>query len=211
MAVEPFTGIAESADDALSDRELLRRFQDGQEEAFAAILRRHGTMVLRVCRRVLGRQEDAEDAFQATFLVLARKAGAVAWHDSIGTWLHTAAHRLAREARRGAVRRHARETRRAVPAAGDALTEVTSRELLAVLDEELAALPDENRGPLILCCLEGMSGDEAARHLGCSESTVKRRLRQAREMLQSRLSRRGIALPAAGFLALLAAGTAAAR
>ncbi|QJW96204.1 RNA polymerase sigma factor [Frigoriglobus tundricola] len=91
-----------AADDELSDRELLRRFQAGHEAAFAAILRRHGTMVLRVCRRVLPRHEDAEDAFQATFLVLARKAGSVAWHDSIAAWLHAAAHRLAREARRGA-------------------------------------------------------------------------------------------------------------
>ncbi|WP_320687273.1 sigma-70 family RNA polymerase sigma factor [Gemmata algarum] len=213
MAVERLTETAEAADDMLSDRELLRRFRAGHESAFAALLRRHGTMVLRVCRRVLERPEDAEDAFQATFLVLARKAGEVAWHESIGTWLHSAAHRLSCEARRAAVRRHTRESRRTFPAPpieGDALAEVSSRELLAILDEELAALPEENRGPLILCCMEGMSGDEAARHLGCSESTLKRRLRHARELLQERLSRRGIALPAAGFLALLAAGTAAA-
>ncbi|MBN9118991.1 MAG: sigma-70 family RNA polymerase sigma factor [Planctomycetes bacterium] len=198
--------------DELSDRELLRRFRAGHDEtAFAAIIRRHGSMVLRVCQRVLDRREDAEDAFQATFLVLAKKAASVAWRDSIGTWLHAAAHRLAREVRRSGARRQVRETRRAVPAQGegDALAEVTSRELLTILDEELAGLPEEYRGPL-LCCMEGMSGDEAAGHLGCSPSTLKRRLRHARELLQARLAGRGIALSAAAVLALLAASAAAA-
>jgi|GEM_PF-1100263 len=196
----------------LSDRELLRRFQTGQDEsAFATILQRHGTMVLRVCQRVLERREDAEDAFQATFLVLARKAGSVTWQDSVATWLHAAAHRLAHEVRRSQIRRQVREARRPVPPDGDALAEVTSRELLAILDEELTGLPDDYRGPLLLCCMEGMSGDEAAAHLGCSPSTLKRRLRAARELLQARLVRRGIALSAAALLTVLAAGTAVAK
>lgn len=211
MTVDRPDGFADPVDD-LSDRELLRRFRAGQETAFATILRRHGAMVLRVCQHVLERREDAEDAFQATFLVLAKKAGTVSWHDSIGTWLHAAAHRLAREVRRSGARRQVRETRRVAPARGegDALAEVTSRELLAILDEELAGLPEEYRGPLLLCCMEGMSGDEAAEHLGCSPSTLKRRLRHARELLQARLAHRGVAVSAAGLLALLAASTAAA-
>ncbi len=204
--------VTRPADDELSDRELLRRFDAGHDEAaFAVLLRRHGSMVLRTCQRVLDRREDAEDAFQATFLVLARKAGSVSWHDSIATWLHTAARRLAREVRRGSTRRQVREARRVAPAGpDDATADVSSRELLAILDEEVAGLPDEYRGPLLLCCMEGMSGDEAAEHLGCSPSTIKRRLRDARELLQARLTRRGVAVSAAGLLALLAAGTAVA-
>jgi RNA polymerase sigma factor (sigma-70 family) len=200
------------ADDAVSDRELLRRFDVGQDEAaFAMLLRRHGAMVLRVCRRVLDRQEDAEDAFQATFLVLARKAGSVAWHESVATWLHTTARQLARETHRSGTRRKVRETRSWAPGAGDEpADDVSSRELLAILDEELAGLPEEYRGPLLLCCMEGMSGDEAAAQLGCSPSTVKRRLRDGRELLQARLTRRGVAMSAAGMLTLLAAGAAVA-
>jgi RNA polymerase sigma factor (sigma-70 family) len=194
-----------------SDRELLQRFQARNDEAaFAAVIRRHGPMVLRVGQRILDRREDAEDVFQATFLVLARKAATVSWRESIATWLHEAAHRLAREVRRSRVRRSVREASRPAPASGDTLAEVTSRELLTVLDEELLGLPEDLRGPLLLCCMEGMSGDEAAAQLGCSPSTVKRRLRQARELLQARLTRRGIALSVAALSVLLTLGTAAA-
>ncbi|AMV25937.1 ECF RNA polymerase sigma factor SigE [Gemmata sp. SH-PL17] len=200
-----------TADSKLSDRELLLRFQARNDEAaFAAVLQRHGPMVLRACRRVLDRTEDAEDVFQATFLVLARKAGTVTWRESVGTWLHEAANRLARDVRRRHARRQVREARRPARESSDALTEVSSRELLTILDDEMAGLPEECRAPLLLCCLEGMSGDEAADHLGCSPSTLKRRLRQGRELLQARLARRGIALSVAGLTTLLTGGIAAA-
>ena len=200
-----------AADGELSDRELLQRFQARNDEAaFAAVLQRHGPMVLRACRRVLDRAEDAEDVFQATFLVLARKAGTVTWRESVGTWLHEAANRLARDVRRSRARRQAREARQPARESGDALTEVSSRELLTILDDEMAGLPEECRAPLLLCCLEGMSGDEAADHLGCSPSTLKRRLRQGRELLQARLARRGIALSVAGLTTLLTGGIGAA-
>jgi RNA polymerase sigma factor (sigma-70 family) len=189
---------------ALPDRDLLGRFAARRDEAaFEAVVRRHGPMVLGVCRRLLGGEHDAEDAFQAVFLVLARKAGAVAWRDSVGSWLYAVAHRLAREARRKRLRREGHEAGARGEPARDPLAEISGRELLALVDEELARLPERYRGPLVLCCLEGKTGDEAARHLGCSPSTLKRRLRQARELLQGRLQRRGLTLPAAVLPALL--------
>src|SRR5215471_825695 len=121
----------------LSDRELLHRFAAGHEEsAFKVLLQRHGPMVLRVCRRVLQRPEDAEDAFQATFLVLARKAGSLFWRESVGTWLYEVANRLAQEARRKYLRRQAREARARQPRSSeDPLVEISGRELVAILDE----------------------------------------------------------------------------
>jgi RNA polymerase sigma factor (sigma-70 family) len=196
--------LAEANAGALSDRELLERFAAGHDQgAFKTILRRHAPMVLRVCQRVLQRQEDAEDAFQGTFLVLARKAGSLAWRESIGTWLYEVAHRLAQEARRKSIRQQAREARARPRTAEDPLAEISGRELVAILDEELASLPERYREPLLLCCVEGKSGDEAARQLGCSPSTFKRRLRQARQLLQTRLDRRGINLSAGALSALL--------
>jgi len=212
MRLQQTDATEQSATDELSDRELLQRFEAERDEAaFAAVIRRHGPMVLRVSQRVLDRREDAEDVFQATFLVLAKKAGSVTWRESIGTWLHEAAQRLAREVRRSHARRQAREARRQAQPEADALTEVTSRELLTILDDEMASLPEDLRAPLLLCCLEGMSGDEAANQLGCSPSTVKRRLRQARELLQARLTRRGVALSVTALATLLALGTATAK
>jgi RNA polymerase sigma factor (sigma-70 family) len=197
--------------DGPSDRELLGRFAAGRDgAAFEAVLRRHGPMVLRACRRMLDRREDAEDVFQATFLVLARKAGAVAWRESVGTWLYEVAHRLARDVRRQQARRHAREAAAGSRPAADPLADISGRELLAALDEELAGLPARYRDPLLLCCLEGKSGDEAARDLGCSASTLKRRLRSARDLLQARLDRRGLALPATAVASLLFLGPATA-
>jgi RNA polymerase sigma factor (sigma-70 family) len=182
----------------LSDRELLQRFADYHDEAaFAALLRRHGPMVLRVCQRVLHNPHDAEDVFQATFLVLARKATAAGWHESVAGWLHEVVHRLARKLKTGTARRLARERQYVERLPGDVLADVTGRELVAVLDEELARLPEKYRTPLVLCLLEGLTRDEAARRLGCSVRTVKRRLEQGRGLLSARLSRRGIALTVA--------------
>src|SRR5687767_5633445 len=140
----------------LTDRGLLERFaRECDEAAFAALVQRHGPMVLRVCRGVLGHEQDAEDAFQAVFLVLARKAAVLRWQESIGGWLYEVSRRLAREARAKGLKRRAREERTAPRQSADPLEEMTGRELLEVLDEELLRLSDSYRDPLVLCCLEG--------------------------------------------------------
>lgn len=182
-------------DDQTSDRDLLRRFTAGRdEEAFAALFRRHGAMVLGVAARVLHERADAEDVRQATFLLLARKAGAVAWHDSVAGWLHGAAYRLALQSRHSAQRRKVREAKVTAKPAPDALADITLRDLQAVLDEELHRLPGKYSAVLVLCCLEGKARDEAAQYLGLPLATVKSRLETGREMLRRRLIRRGLTL-----------------
>jgi RNA polymerase sigma factor (sigma-70 family) len=183
----------------LPDRELLARFTAGREpSAFEALVERHGPMVWGVCRRVLGRCPDAEDAFQATFLVLARKAGSLRQPEAVGCWLYGVAHRIAVRARATAARRGTGELPPEMAGrAPDPLDEVSGRELCALLDEELNRLPARFRDPLVLCCLQGRARDEAARALGWSLGTLKRRLEQGRVRLRGRLARRGLALPAA--------------
>jgi RNA polymerase sigma factor (sigma-70 family) len=180
----------------LTDCQLLQRFAARRDEAaFAVLVRRHGRLVRAVCRRVLGPTPDAEDAFQATFLVLARKAGSGRWHDSVGNWLYGVARRVALRAKADAGRRRARERRAArLP---EAPPETASHELAAVLDEELLRLPAHYRAPLLLCYLEGRTRDEAARQLGCALGTLKHRLERGRELLRARLTRRGLTLSAA--------------
>jgi RNA polymerase sigma factor (sigma-70 family) len=179
----------------LPDPQLLQRFLTGHEEAaFEALVRRHGPLVWGVCRRVLGNWHDAEDVFQAAFLVLARKASSISKHESVGSWLYRVAYHLAVKAKARSVRqRQAAQTTK--HPTGDPFAEVTGRELLTVLDEELQALPERYRAPLVLCYLEDHTRDEAARRLGWSLATLKLRLKQARERLHSRLARRGLALP----------------
>jgi RNA polymerase sigma factor (sigma-70 family) len=187
----------------LSDRQLLERYAARHEEAaFEALLKRHGPMVQGVCRRVLGGAHDAEDAFQATFLVLARQAGAIGRRESVGGWLYRVAYNTALKAKASAAARRRREQRPDERPATDPLADVTGRELLTALDEELQRLPEKYRAALVLCYLEGLTRDEAAGRLGVSESTLKRRLEEGRERLRLRLERRGLALSAA----LLAAG-----
>jgi RNA polymerase sigma factor (sigma-70 family) len=192
---------------AASDHDLLRRFSAQRDEhAFAALLGRHGPLVLRVARRVLGNEADAEDVFQATFLVLARKAGSVAWRDSVANWLYGVAYRLALNAKLSAGRRRRHEASAPARAAGPA-EEITLREAQAILNEELARLPTRYRAPLVHCFLEGATQDEAARELGWSLRTLKRRLRRGRELMQGRLARRGLTLAAALSTGLLAEGS----
>src|SRR5262249_51581110 len=137
---------------AASDRELLGQFAtQGDADAFAELVRRHGAMVFRVCRDVLHSREDAEDVWQATFLVLARKAPSGRWRESGGAWLYGVASRLALKARAAARRRETRERHAPAPAAPDPLHELSVREAQAVLDQELAALPEAYRAALILC------------------------------------------------------------
>jgi RNA polymerase sigma factor (sigma-70 family) len=180
--------------DALSDRVLIQRFAAaGDEAAFATLVRRHGRMVLRVCRQVLRNAADAEDAFQATFLALARQAAAPAWQDSLAGWLHKVASRVALKVRRAAGRRRAHEARADVPPSTAVVgIDINLGEAQTVLAEELNRLPDKLRLPLVLCYLEGMTQDQAARQTGWSLSTLKRRLRRGLALLQGHLQRRGL-------------------
>jgi RNA polymerase sigma factor (sigma-70 family) len=175
-----------------SDRELVERFLARQDEAvFEALVRRHGPMVYRVCWRVLQHSQDSEDVFQATFLLLAQKLRTVRNRDSLASWLHGVAHRVALKAKAQAAARRKHQRRAAVSEAVPP-DEVTWKELRTVLDAELASLPESLRLPLILCYLEGRTQDEAAGQLGWSKSTLIRRLDQARAALGRRLTRRGM-------------------
>jgi RNA polymerase sigma factor (sigma-70 family) len=196
--------IGRRGNEDLTDAELLARFVVyGDEAAFEVIVRRHGPLVLRVCRRVLGDDHDAEDAFQATFLVLARKAGAVRDRQSIAGWLYEVAYHLALRARRTVARRRQHERRAAEMPPREEFLSTDERELHAVLDEELRRLPEKYRTPLVLCYLEGMTNEQAARELGWAAGSMSYRLSQARELLRKRMNGRGLALPAAGLIALL--------
>ena len=181
-----------------SDPELLDRFtRTGDEAAFAALVRRHHPMVLGVCRRVLRHAQDAEDACQAVFLVLARKAASVRGREALAGWLYRVASRVATKAR--AAKRSSAGEPADVPGPDDAVQDVSWREALAVLDEELVRLPAAYRAALVLCYLEGRTQDEAARQLGWTLGTLRGQLERAREKLRARLLRRGVSLPAALF------------
>jgi RNA polymerase sigma factor (sigma-70 family) len=187
--------LAARFDSQTADRELLRRFRDeGDEDAFAEIVRRHGPMLLRVCQRVSPNGHDAEDISQAAFLLLARKAASVGWHDSVAGWLYQTAYRLSLKARAASRRRAGHEARVRLSAQPDPVAELTVRELQAAFDEELSRLPEKYRAPIVLCCLEGRSRDEAAACLGCGLGTVKDCLEKGREQLRLRLARRGVVL-----------------
>ena len=170
--------IAELTRGDRSDGQLLDLFVRKRDEAaFAAVVRRHGPMVLGVCRRVLGNSTDAEDAFQAAFLVLARKAASIGRRSLLAQWLHGVAYYTARRLRRANARRAARERPLAdvrEPVACDGVD--LNEELLAILDEELGRLPERYRKPILLCDLEGITRREAARLIGCPEGTVAGRL-----------------------------------
>lgn len=183
--------LAERSVCAQTDQELLERFaRQGDAAAFAVLVQRHGAMVLRVCQRVLRNAHDAEDAFQAAFLVLARKASGIRKQASVGSWLFGVAYRIALRARANARKRLARETEAAArpppnPPPNEALDGL--RELL---DEELARLPEKYRSPVVLCYLESKTHVEAAQQLGWNRRTVKSRLERARNLLRTRLARR---------------------
>ena len=192
--------------ESVPDGEFLQRFAaQRDEEAFATLVRRHGPMVLRVCQRVLHDVHAAEDAFQAAFLVLSRKAASLRRADSVGCWLHSVAYRLALKARTQLAQQRKLDVRGTVEKpTDDPLAQLTVREAQAMVDEELTHLPEKYRAPLVLCYLEGKTRDEAARQLGWSAKLVKSRLEQGRARLRSRLSRRGLTLPAALVATLLA-------
>jgi RNA polymerase sigma factor (sigma-70 family) len=183
--------------EAPADAELLARWcAGGDAGAFELLVRRHGGMVLGVCRRALGRGADADDAFQATFLILIQKARTLTHPEQVAAWLHAVALRVSRKARATLHRRREREAEivdAPDPANPDPAAE--SRDLRRTLDEELDRLPEKYRLPIVLCELEGRTLDEAAQLLGWPKGTVAGRLSRGREMLRERLSRRGVGLP----------------
>jgi RNA polymerase sigma factor (sigma-70 family) len=180
---------------SLGDPQLLERFltRNGEaaELAFAALVERHGPMVLRVCRRVLTDPDDAHDAFQATFLVLATKAGSLRRRDSLASWLHGVAIRVARCSRAASARRRVHEFRKA--AAGSIVFETEEDDLGPIVHQEFARLPERYRAPMALCDMEDLTHEQAARQLGLPVGTVKSRLARGRARLRDRLTRRGLA------------------
>jgi RNA polymerase sigma factor (sigma-70 family) len=193
-----------------TDGELLARFVEHQDQAaFATLVRRHNSMVFSVCRRVLANVQDAEDAGQATFLVLAQKAASIRKTASLTSWLHGVAFRVASNLRVERSRRRVREmTPRAPRQAGS--SELSWQEVQSILDEELLQLPETLRAPLLLCLLEGKTRDEAAGELGWSLSTLRGRLERGRKQLQERLVKRGLTLAIALLGTIVVEGTAAA-
>jgi RNA polymerase sigma factor (sigma-70 family) len=179
-----------------TDRQLLDDFAARRDEsAFAALLSRHGAMVLRVCRRVLRHEQDAEDAFQATFLVLARHTASIRERETLASWLYGVAYRTAMEAKRKAARRRRHEARlrdRTPPAAASP----TWDDVQAVLDEEVRRLPESFRSAFVLCVLDGKTVPAAAAELGVKDGTLSWRLARARQRLRQRLARRGVQLSA---------------
>lgn len=177
-----------------SDVELLRHFLSARDEAaFTALVQRHGAMVWQVCVSALRQREDAEDVFQATFLVLARKAGSVRKQEAVASWLHGVALCLARKLRGRNLRRGAGNGEALDQIPARPMEDLTWRELRQVLHEELGRLPEKNRLPILLCHLEGQTQDEAARALGWSLGRLRGRLIKGRELLRARLARRGLA------------------
>src|SRR5271166_4787587 len=186
--------FSEGSSTGLSDTHLLNRFATRRDEAaFAAILARHGPMVLAVCRGILRDPSDAEDAFQATFLVLARKAGSAWVEGQLGGWLHKVAYRIAVRASADAARHRQHERRAAEVAAVQYTREELNDELRPALHDELARLPSKFRLPVVLCYLEGLTHAQAADQLQCGEATLRRRLAEARERVRARLTTRGFA------------------
>ncbi len=212
MATSPMTRVLDqlrraalARDEAgLSDGQLLECFVIGREEAaFEALVRRHGPMVLGVCRRVAGNVQDAEDAFQATFLVLVRKAASLRSRELVGNWLYGVAYRTALKARTASARRRIKE--RQVPDMPDPHVETEDAwlDLLPLLDAALTHLPEKYRVPVVLCELEGRSRKDVAKQLGLPEGTLSSRLATARRMLAQRLKRQGVAFSVPALVALL--------
>jgi RNA polymerase sigma factor (sigma-70 family) len=193
----------------VGDAELLARFLNQHDEAaFELLVWRHGPLVLGVCRRVLGNAHDAEDAFQATFFILARKAGSIGRGHSVASWLYKVAYRVAlrARARRAKLDRCVRPLgEQAVPAAdGEPAALLAGKDLRPLLDAAISRLPEKYRDPVVLCYFEGKTNEEAARQLGCPKGTILSRLARARERLRRSLGRHGLGLAALPFAMLLA-------
>ena len=209
-ALRCLTRLVTATGEEMADGRLLERFARlGDEAAFAALVRRHGPLVLGVCRRVLHNGHDAEDCFQAVFLVLARKAASLTVPRSLGPWLHGVALRTALKARGRATRQRQREEKTARPPAVEQADELVWRDLRPVLDAAVDRLPEKYREPFVLCCLEGATVVEAARRLGCPQGTAAARLARAKERLRAGLTRRGVTLGAVTLGAVLSERMAA--
>jgi RNA polymerase sigma factor (sigma-70 family) len=194
-----------------TDAELLRRFSAGRDEAaFAELVNRHGPMVQGVCRRILANAHEAEDVFQAVFLVLVQKSSAIRRPELLANWLYGVACRIARKARIRAIRQEARERKAEKMPTHEQLLDLEWAELKNVLDEELSRLPEKYRAPLVLCYLRGQTNAEAAAQLGWPSGSISERLAQARETLRQRLNRRGMNLTAALLAVLLSERAASA-
>src|SRR5579862_4047887 len=212
MAVDPLNTVVQHlrvlAAKQLTDRQLLQHFiRNADDAAFGALVRRHGRLVFGVCRRVLGKGPDAEDVFQATFVVLARKAAAIHNQTALGSWLYRVAYRLALQLRSQRGRRRQKEI--APEGCLEQIAEAPSmhtdpaeraylREWGTILDEEMQRLPPQCRDAVVACLMQGLSNAEAAKQLGWPVGTLKTRLQRGREMLRQRLERRGVALSALG-------------
>jgi RNA polymerase sigma factor (sigma-70 family) len=172
-----------------TDQALLKRFARRHDAgAFALLIRRHGPMVLGVCRRILNHEQEAEDAFQATFLVLVRRAESIARPELLANWLYAVAYRLARKARTQLARRHFHERRaEPMPPATEPHADLNELELRDVVGEQLRQLPAKFRAPLVLCYLDGLTNKQAARLLGWPSGSISYRLARGRQLLAQRL------------------------
>jgi len=219
MAERRFAGVLRQirrlidapAGEGLTDGQLVDRFAASQDQAaFELLLHRHGPMVLNVCRFWLRDPHDIDDAFQATFLVLARKASSIHKRSSAASWLYGVAQRVARQARVNAARRRRKERQAADMAHVEPPSELGQNEMHSLLRDELQRLPEKYRAPLILCYLEGKTNETAAQELGVPSGSMSKRLTQARDLLRERLMYRGAALSVGGCAALLSETTATA-
>jgi len=192
----PVEAVGELPDEQLIEL-FLKPGREVAEAAFRVMVMRHGPMVLGVCRHVLNQHQDAEDAFQATFIALARKAGSIKDRRVLARWLYEVAYRIALRAKMSAARKRTLERQGAEMSVTAAQSEAGWNELRPVLHEELSRLPEKYRTPVVLCYLEGKTNEEVAELLRWPVGTVKGRLSRARELLRSRLARRGLALSAA--------------
>ena len=195
----------------MTDSGLVKRFfTEKDEKAFITLLKRHGPMVLRVGRHILGHDQDVEDIFQAAFLLLARKAKSIRKHQSVASWLYGVAQRLALNMKRRGINRQAQERQAAVMGNKAKVSDKACQELQTALHEALAQLPEKYRAALLECYLEGKTQEEAARHLGCPLGTVRSRLARGRVCLQKLLEQRGLPLSATAVVTALAANSASA-
>jgi len=200
--------VQKPGSEEVQDGPLLARFVAGRDQAaFEALLRRHSSLVWNVRRRVLGDEHDAEDAFQATFLILARKAGSLGQPRTLASWLYTVASHVALRAKAVAGRRRERE-RSAMNTVQPAAHEPAWDDVRPLLDQELSRLPDKYREPIVLCYLKGKTEQEAAQLLGCALGTVSWRLTRARDLLRGRLGRVGLTLTSGALGTLLVAHAA---
>ncbi len=199
------TAYASGSVAGLTDAQLLDRFMHRRDDgaSFEALLARHGPMVLGVCRALLRDEHAADDAFQATFLVLVRRAGSVRVGDSLGRWLYGVAHKVAVQSRRQSARRNTREQSVATDPIAEPASDLEAADLRAAIHDELARLPESTRAAIVLCHLEGLTHEEAASRLGWPVGTVRSRLARGRDRLRDRLTRRGLAPASASAVPML--------